>query len=141
MYNANRLSTTLDWLRFVLYTQKMKKSSSSFQLESLPPTSAAAKYHAYRAYFAVQEWLGNARSLQPTDWGWELHDGMLTPILTDKPLASGHVLGMVSCGCESGCGMKCTCRKAGLNCTVMCSTCIGKICTNACPSESDGNDE
>lgn len=53
LYNVNQLSMTLDELRFVLYMQKMKTSSSSFQLESLPPTSAAVKYQAYRAYYAV----------------------------------------------------------------------------------------
>ena len=36
--SANQLPVTLDGFRFVLYMQKMKTSSSSFQLESLPPT-------------------------------------------------------------------------------------------------------
>ena len=62
LYNVNQLSMTFDELQFVLYMQKMKTSYSSFPLESLPPTSAALKYHAYRAYYAVQEWLGNGRS-------------------------------------------------------------------------------
>ena len=33
--------------------------SSGFKLESLPPTTAAAMFHSYRAYIAVQQWMGN----------------------------------------------------------------------------------
>ena len=141
LYNVNQLSTTLDELRFVLYMQKMKTSYNSFQLESLPPTSPAVKYHAYRAYYAVQEWLGNGRSLQPTEWGWELDDNMLIPVLTDRPEAPQSVLRMVSCGCKTGCGKRCKCRQAGLACTPMCSSCIGRNCTNACPSDGNDDDE
>ena len=97
--------------------KKTKKSSfSSFRLESLPPTSAAMKFHSYGAYFAVQEWLGN--SLLPTDCGWEYQDGALSPVYTDRPAASNAVLRMVLCGCKAGCacGKRCSCRKAGLDC-------------------------
>ena len=66
----------------------MRKTSSTFKLEMLPPTSAAAKYHTYRAYFTVQEWLGNVAHLNPTNWGWEVKDGMLISILTDRPVDS-----------------------------------------------------
>ena len=116
---------------------KKRKSSSiaSFKLESLPPTTAAAKYHAYRDYFAVQEWLGN--SLQATDWGWDHNDDMLSPVYTDRPAASDSVLNMVSCGCKTGCGKRCSCCKAGLDCSVMCLTCIGQNCINACPLHSE----
>ena len=81
-------------------TKKRKSSSiASFKLESLPPTTAPAKYQAYRAYFAVQEWLGN--SLQATDWGWEYNDEMLSPVYTDRPVVSDSVLNMVSYGCKT----------------------------------------
>ena len=105
---------------------KKRKSSSiaSFKLESLPPTTAAAKYHAYRAYFAVQKWLGN--SLEATDWGWDYNDDMLSPVYTARPAASDSVLDMVSCGCKTGCGKRWSCCKAGPDCSVMCSTCIGQ---------------
>ena len=72
IYSAKKTCVSLDNLRFSSYMQMMKttkkwKSSSiaSFKLDRLPPTTAAVKYHAYRYYFAVREWLGN--SLQATD--------------------------------------------------------------------------
>ena len=142
LYNAKETCVSLDNLLFSSYMQMMKKtkkrkssSIASFKLESLPPTTAAAKYHANRAYFAVQEWLGN--SLQATDWGWEYIDDMLSPVYTDRQAASNSVLNMVSCGCKTGCGKRCSCRKADLDCSVMCSTCIGQNCSNACPLDSD----
>ena len=145
LYKAKKTCKSLDNCRYFSYMRMMKASQKkisysvgSVQLETLPPTSAAMKYHAYRAYFAVQEWLGN--SLQATDWGWELNDGTLTPIYTDRPAASDSVLRLVSCGCKKGCGKRCSCRKAGLDCSAMCSTCIGQICTNALPLDGDISD-
>ena len=79
LYGAVR-STSLDKLSYILYTRSVSRSSmsSGFKLESLPPTSAAAKFHSYRAYLAVQQWIGN--HLGPTDWGWQYRDGMLDKI-------------------------------------------------------------
>lgn len=91
---------TLDKLRYIKYMHKVGTKATSFQLQYIPPTSAAAKYHSYQAYFAVQEWLGNVGILQPTQWGWELLDGILVPITTDKPVAPDSVLRIVSCGCK-----------------------------------------
>lgn len=137
MYCATARSTTLDKLRFILYLKKMKTSLSTFDLHSLPPTSSAAKFHAYRAYFAVQEWLGNPGQLEPINWGWQLCDGTLNPIFNDKDPAPAHILRMISCGCKTGCGKRCMCRKSGLNCTEMCSNCIGLNCTNASPVDDN----
>ena len=55
LYVAVR-STSLDKRRYILYTRSVSRSSlsSGFKLESLPPTAAAAKFHSYRAYIAVQ---------------------------------------------------------------------------------------
>ena len=47
-----------------------------------PPTATAAKFHSYRAYLAVQQWIGN--KLCPTDWGWQYRDGGLVPLTTDQ---------------------------------------------------------
>ena len=134
MYRAKATCKTLDDWRYILYLRMMKskkKKKSTIHLQNLPPTSAAAKYRAYRVYFTVQQWLG--RSLQPTDWGWRCSDGVLVPILSDRPVASNSILNMVSCSCKTGCGKKCSCRKAGRDCTVMCSMCMGQNCTNSPP--------
>ena len=54
-------------------------------LSTLPPTSAANKYHSHRVFYQIQTWLG--RHLDPTQWGWKKSDSSLTPIYTDEPPA------------------------------------------------------
>ena len=114
--------------------------SSNFKLENLPPTSAAAKYHSYRTYFTIQEWLGNDGKLDPTDWGWKYQENMLIPILTERPVAPERVLFIISCGYKQECGRRCKCRKAGMFCTTMCLSCIGQTCTNSCPLDDENNE-
>ena len=61
LYGAKK-SDSLDSYRHTLYLTRVSKkslTSDGFQLESLPPTTAAAKFHAYRTYHTVQQWLGN----------------------------------------------------------------------------------
>ena len=58
LYGAPKTCNSLDKLRYIQYMQKISKISGTFQLKSLPPTSAAAKFHSYRAYYAVREWQG-----------------------------------------------------------------------------------
>ena len=139
LYRAKKTCKSLDNWRHVAYLRfmkrKTKKNFTSFHLQNLPPTSAANKYRSYRVYYTVQQWLG--RYLNPTDWGWQCSDGVLIPIYTDRPVASTSILNMISCGCKTGCGKKCSCRKAGLDCTLMCSTCMGQNCTNGSPIDDD----
>ena len=117
--------------------KNISKSSSTFQLQILPPTSAVTKYHSYRAYFTVEEWLGNVAHLNPNEWGWELKDGMLTIILTDRPIAPEQVLFIIYCGCKTVCSKRCKFRKAGFDCTPMCFICTGQTCTNSCPLDGE----
>ena len=116
--------------------------SSSSQLATLPPTSAAAKQHSFRTYFTVQEWIG--RSLQPTDWRWKLED-ILTPIDSDPPIAPETLLNMISCGCKAdGCGVSCGCRKTGVHSSTLRANCCGQTCNNVAPApllNEDDNDE
>ena len=124
-------AASLDSLRYIMYKRLVSKTrlTSGFKLETLPPTSAAAKFHSFRAYHTVQQWLGN--DLSPLLWGWKLsNSGQLVPVETDKPVAPDSLLRMISCGCKTGCGRSCGCRKNGLSCSVMCSNCYGLTCSN-----------
>ena len=117
-------STSLDTLRFTLYTRSVSRSSlsSGFKLESLLPTVGTAKFHSDRSYLAevaVQQWIGN--TFCPTDLGWQYRDGSLVPLTTDWPVAPTRALRILSCGCKTGCRKTCGCRKAGLYCSPMCS--------------------
>lgn len=134
---------SLDEFRYTAYKQAISRVSlsSSFQLASLPPTSAAAKQHSFRTYHTVQEWMG--RPLQPTAWGWKLED-ILIPVETDHPIAPDCLLNMISCGCKAdSCGASCGCRKMGVHCSAMCTNCSGKTCKNAAqmPSFIDDDEE
>ena len=103
--------------------------TGTFKLETLPPTSAAAKYHSLRAYHTVQQWLGN--KLAATQYGFELCDGVLVPIRSDLAPAPSLVLNLVSCGCKAGCSSNCKCKKEGQTCSAICSHCLGETCTNS----------
>ncbi|KAG1678463.1 Multidrug resistance-associated protein 1 [Nymphon striatum] len=93
LYGASNFES-LDKYRHIAYKRAIGRCSpsSSFQLASLPPTSAAAKKHSYRTYHTVQEWMGN--TLPPIEWGWRSHDGTLAPVETDKPVAPESLLNM-----------------------------------------------
>ena len=116
--------------------KKRKTSSYPFPLESLPLTSAVSKFHSsYRAFFAVQEWLGNA--LDPTEWGWVGEERVLTPVFTDRPVALDSVLCLISCGCKTSYSSEklCYCKRAGNYCTDMCTVCVGQLCKHSQPVE------
>ena len=143
LYGASKCAS-LDELRYICYKKAVTKTSlsSSSQLATLLPTSAAAKQHSFRAYLTVQEWMG--RFLQPTDWGWKLED-TLTLIDSDRPIAPETLLNMISCGCKlDGCGVSCGCRKTGVHCSTLCTNCSGQTCNNVAPApllNEDNNDE
>ena len=101
-----------------------------FTLASLPPTDAAARFHSLRTYHQVQKWLGN--DLSPTNWGWNATTKGLVPVTTDKDPAPPDLLNIVSCKCAKGCmTATCSCRKAGLKCSVICVSCKGLSCSNS----------
>jgi len=102
LYGA-RTVQTLDKHRYTCYNRSIRRSflSSSFKLESLPPTSAAARQHSLRTYLTVQQWKGN--KLNPVEWGWHVRENMMVPVETDQPVASESILKLVSCGCKAGC--------------------------------------
>ena len=140
LYGASSCES-LDQFRYIAYKKAIKKTplSSTFQLATLPPTSAAAKQHSFRTYLTVQQWMG--RPLQPTAWGWKLDD-ILAPVETDRPIAPDTLLNLISCGCRAdGCGVSCGCRKMGVHCSALCTKCSGQSCNNAAPMPSLLNNE
>ncbi len=141
LYNAPQTIKSLDDLRYQRYnkqiTGKKLTSIKGVELKALPATCDAAKYHSYRAYYQVQQWLGN--DVSPAEWGWERdpQSGNLRPLVKDKPAAPDKVLRLISCGCKQGCKKSCTCKNARLPCTALCSGCNGISCANCENAESD----
>ncbi|XP_070180366.1 uncharacterized protein [Littorina saxatilis] len=128
---------SLDDLRYKTFSTKVATASTYLQVHSLPPTSAAAKYHSLRVYHQAQEWFGS--TLDPLAWGWKMVGSLLAPITTDLPAAPAKLLSIIRCNCKSGCDTKqCSCRKHGLDCSPACGECSGFQCSNAAqPSEDD----
>ena len=106
-----RKNKTIDNVRHNIYNRTIQKSSLSttFKLESLPPTSAALMHHSSRAYHAVQQALGN--TLPAEEWGWTRKKGILWPVMTNKEIAPESLLKLISCGCKTNCRKVslCTC--------------------------------
>lgn len=140
--------SNLNTARVIRFKEKIARSAVYVEPQTLPPTSAAAKYHSLRVFLQVQDWLGTIQEgeMLPTDWGYHEQNGKLYPIMTDLPPAPEKLLAVVTCACKSGCStMRCSCRKHGLKCTHACSGCRGQMCSNESVShntwsEGDMND-
>ena len=128
---------TLNDLRFLQFERSSIKSS--FKLGKLPPTEGAAEQHCLRVYRQVQAWQGN--NLNPCEYGWMEGDTGLLPRFTRDSLVPKEVLEKISCGCKTGCGKACGCRKHGLKCTRLCSGCNGEDCDNAEKVVEEGIEE
>lgn len=140
VYRAPSSQTDLNSHRYSVFLKSSTKLKPD--LSSLPPTKGSAKYHSFRVYHQVQEWLGN--QLPPEMWGWKRGvDGNLEPITTLDPPAPDTVLNSIFCRCKSDCSGKCGCRKAGIYCSPICNSCLG-ACTNGAPvdlNEKDDDDD
>ena len=58
----------LNILRYKRFCEKVATNTVCVEPKKLPPTSSAAKYHLFRVYYQVQQWMGNSE-LDPCDWG------------------------------------------------------------------------
>lgn len=123
LYGGDITKDTLDYFRYKSFI-----TSTSINLARLPPTQDAAGHHAARCYLQVQKWRGV--NLNPTDWGWKLSSQGLIPITTTMDPAPPALLRKISCKCKKGCSGGCSCRKAGLHCSVLCQSCGGQTCNN-----------
>ena len=122
----------LDALRYKRFRENVASSTKYVEDRSLPPTSAAAKFHSPRVYYQVQEWRGLASDMDPEQWGWKNSSGQLLPIKTDMPPAPMELLRLFRCNCKTGCDTsRCTCRNHGLECSLACGECKGLQCSNS----------
>ena len=131
LYNDGRSANSLDDLRYKMFCSKVAGGTTYLQVHSLPPTSAAARYHSLRVYFQVQQWIGND-TLHPDDWGWMNVDSRYVPYNTDLPPAPSKLLSVIRCCCKADCDTKrCSCRKHGLDFSPACGECHGLQCSNS----------
>ncbi len=132
----------LDSMRYDHYCEKVISSTTCVSASTLPPTSAASKYHSFHVYHQVQQWQNTADQLDPKAWGWQVVDRRLVPIQTDKEPAPLALLEVVRCNCKTGCcTMQCGCRKHGLDCSSGCGECKGACTNSSQPPEFEDNDD
>jgi hypothetical protein len=120
---------SLNHLRFRKFVMKANTGSTCVQVQCLPPTEAAARFHSFRVYLQVQTWIGN--ELNPVEWGWCLKGNKLIPVKTDLAAAPARLLKVIRCSCKVNCeSRRCTCKKHGLQCSYACGECRGIDCSN-----------
>ena len=141
MYNG-KPGETLDYVRYKCFCAKVARNTSHIQPKTLPPTSAAAKFHSLRVYHQVQQWKGEGDNLLPEEWGWKESEGILVPVTTDLLPAPDDLLCIIRCNCRTDCGtMRCSCKKHGIACSIVCGNCKGSGCMNSTPNEDDSDDD
>ena len=94
LYNGN-VHEELDFLRYRQCVQTVNSSSTVLQVQTLPPTKAATKYHSYRAYLQVKQWTGT--NCAPLECGFCHQDDKLFPLKTDLPAARERLLKTIHC--------------------------------------------
>ena len=52
--------------------EKVASNVASIEPQTLPPTSAAMKYHSYRVYYQICVWKEWDSEMQPESWGWRI---------------------------------------------------------------------
>ena len=58
-------------------------------------------------------------------------NGILQPIRTTLQPAPDSILKLISCACKKECTSgKCSCKKAGIQCSILCKICQGIDCQN-----------
>lgn len=134
---------TLECLRYKAYCRT--SLSRRFQAERLPPppSESAACLHAMSVHLQAVVWGALGRlTLNPTQWGWRLDNGRLTPVQIEGQVAPDSVLTVVRCKCKGDCSSAlCSWKKHGLQCVSSCSNCHGTDCTNALPYNAHDTDE
>ncbi|KAG1652235.1 hypothetical protein GQR58_026445 [Nymphon striatum] len=99
---GGEVKNTLDSLRMRKYRNMVIKSLSNVQIQKLPPTPDAAKFHSFRVYYQVQVWMGKGCELNPENWEWRLQNGKLEPRTINRAPAPDSILKIIHCGCKGG---------------------------------------
>ena len=61
---------SLDFIQYKSFCEKVATSKSHIQPQTLPPTSAAAKFHSLRVYYQILQCKGTGDRFLPEEWGW-----------------------------------------------------------------------
>ncbi|KAF0706902.1 Uncharacterized protein FWK35_00033648, partial [Aphis craccivora] len=112
LYKAPAHITSLNKLRHDVFQKTAASNKKKVQLARLPPTIDAKEYN-----------------------------GKLNPVFTKNSPAPDTLLNVISCACTKTCEQYCSCRKAGLLCSVICKHCQGGSCLNQQPIIDDEEED
>ena len=132
LYNGK--DDDLDQMRYSMFCDKLVSSKTQIKPEVLLHTSLAAKYYSMWVFCQAMHW--KQREIDPTKWGWEITNNMMTPKYTDLPCAPEELLKIISCNCKTGySSMRYSCKKNGLISSSTCGKCRGYSCENSMQPE------
>lgn len=113
--------------------KKVASQNEAVQPSTLPPTSAAAKFHSFRVFHQVivRKNLTDSAAEGPIEWCWQMIDNALRPISIDCPPAPEKLLKVIACQYKGDCSsLRCTCCRHGLNCSSACNDCQEELCSD-----------
>ena len=133
----------LDGLRYTKFCDNVATNNVHIRPQTLPPISAAARYHSMRVYLQVQQWLGVC-NMKETDWGWMTTDENLVPVMTLLPPAPDELLRVIRCNWTTDCSTaRCRRRKHSLDGSPACGQCrcIGYSNSTAADISDEDDDD
>ena len=130
---------TLPELRWELFRTR------NLEGELLPPTRASLLPHIKRCYFISRRdksYISVRPVLPPIEQnGWNLADGLYTPVMCLSLPAPKAVIELVKCGCKTGgCVENCSCWRNKVPCTPMCK-CNPDLCDNSSTSSNRNTED
>jgi len=137
----NSKNSTLAECRKQKYNEIILSDKSRIDPTTLPPSPRAAFFHGLRVYHQMKVWRHLSEcDIEPLKWGWKIADDNFVGITTDKEAGPQDLLKIIRCSCKGSCDKRCSCGKAGLECSSYCKECGGVSCNNSKAYESDEND-
>ena len=121
---GGKSTDSLDITRFSTSSKKVVSASSFVTPERLPPTESATRLHCRRVYYQIMVWMGTDEGMDATNWGWDLKDNGLVPLMSTVNATPDSLLKIIHCKCSTACKtLRCSCRRHGLPCTTVCGQC------------------
>ena len=78
----------------------------------------------------MQSWV-NMEKLNPSEWGWKLHNERLIPIKCSKSASPSKLLNVIRGNCTTNCDTGCPRGKNRLECSSTCGECKRNSCSNS----------
>ena len=132
----------LDGLRYSKFCDKIATNKVHIRPQTLPPTSAAARYHNMRVYLPRGTAVAGCLQYEGDLLGMMTKDENLVPVMTDLPPALDELLRVIRCNCTTDCSTaRCSCRQHSLECSPACGQCRGIGCSNSIAADISDEDD